>query len=153
VSSFGGHSVPDRALREWNDWTMKSGKIDHFCDELMRLALALGYCGNCVKHKARLGITTALRVASGLKTPVPDEYVEYINLLRQTGHQLEHIASFNRTVTKEKHHFRPKRAMIGNRPLRDSKRIGKGVATPTETPQPCVLVFKTSSNRAHENAL
>ena len=38
VSSFGGHSDRDLALWEWNDLTMKSGKIDHFCDELMRLA-------------------------------------------------------------------------------------------------------------------
>jgi len=42
VSSFGGHSDRDRALMEWNDLTMKSGKIDHFCDELMRLGLELG---------------------------------------------------------------------------------------------------------------
>jgi len=41
VSSFGGHSDQDGALREWNDLTIKSGKIDHFCDELMRLALEL----------------------------------------------------------------------------------------------------------------
>jgi len=52
VSSFGGHSDGDRALTEWNDLTMKSGKIDHFCDELMRLALELGYSCNFVKDKA-----------------------------------------------------------------------------------------------------
>ena len=32
VSSFGGHSDRDRALREWNELTMKPGKIAHFCD-------------------------------------------------------------------------------------------------------------------------
>ena len=90
--------------------TMKSGKIDHFCDELMRLALELGYRGNFVKDKARVGITTDLRNAWALKTPLPDQYVEYINLLRQTGHQLEDVASFNRTVTKGKHHSRPEKS-------------------------------------------
>jgi len=110
VSSFGGHSDRDRAVREWNDLTMKSGKINHFSDELMRLALELGYSGNFVKDKARVGITTDLRNAWALKTLLRDEYVEYINLLRQTGHKLEDVASFNRTVTKEKHHPRPEKS-------------------------------------------
>jgi len=71
VSSFREHSDRDRALRKWNDWTMKSGKINHFCDELMRLALELGYRGNFVKDKARVGITTDFRNAWALKTPLP----------------------------------------------------------------------------------
>jgi len=83
---------------------MKSGKIDHFCDELIRLALELGYSGNFVKDKARIGITTDFRNAWALKTPLPDDYVEYINLLHKTSHQLEDVASFNRTVTREKDH-------------------------------------------------
>jgi len=87
VSSFGGHSDRDLALREWNDLTMKSGKIDHFSDELMRLALELGYSGNFVKDKAWVGITTDFRNVWALKIPLPDEYVEYIHLLCQTGHQ------------------------------------------------------------------
>jgi len=86
VSSFGGHSDRDPALSEWNYLTMKFGKIDHFCDKLMRLALELGYSGNFVKDKVRVGITTDLRNTGALKTPLPNEYVEYINLLRQTGH-------------------------------------------------------------------
>ena len=89
---------------------MKSGKIDHLCDELMRLALELGYSGNFVKDKARVGITTELRNAWALKTPLPDEYVQYINLLCQTGDHLEAVASFNRTGTKEKHHSRPEQS-------------------------------------------
>jgi len=90
--------------------TMKSGKIDHFCHELMRLALELGYSGNFVKDKARVRITTDLRNAWALKTPLPDYYVQYINPLPQTGHQLEDVASFNRMVTKEKHHSRPEKS-------------------------------------------
>ena len=73
VSSFGVHSHQDRAHREWNDFTMKSGKIDHFCDELMRLASELGYSGNLVKDKARVGITIDLHNAWALKTRLPNE--------------------------------------------------------------------------------
>jgi len=128
LSSFDGHSDRDRALREWNDLTMKSGKIDDFYDELMRLALELGYSGNFVKEKARVGITPDLRNAWALKTPLPDEYIEYINLLRQTAHQLEDVASFNRTVTKEKHHSRPERSddrqSSAKRQLKDRKSSG-----------------------------
>jgi len=109
VSSLGGHTERDRTLREWNDLTMKSGKVDHFCDELMRVALELGYSANFVKDKARLGITTDLGNAWALKTLLPDEYVEYINLLRETGHQPEDVASFNHTVTNEKHDSRPEK--------------------------------------------
>jgi len=70
----------------------------------------LGYSGNFVKDKALVGITTDLHNTWALKIPLPDEYVEYINLLRQTGHQLEDIASFNRTVTREKHHSMPEKS-------------------------------------------
>jgi len=76
----------------------------------MRLALELGYSGNFVKDKARVGISTDLRNAWALKTPLPDQYVEYINLLRQTGHQLEDVAYFNPTVTREKHHSKPEKS-------------------------------------------
>jgi len=110
VSSFAGLSDQDSALREWNDLTIKSGKIDYFCDELMRLALELGYSGNFVKDKACVVITTDLHNAGGLKTPHRDEYVEYINLLHQTGHQVEDVASFNNTVTREKQHSKPEKS-------------------------------------------
>jgi len=73
----------------------------------MRLVLELGYSANFVKDKARVGITTDLRNPGALKTPLPDKYVEYVNLLRQTGHQLEDDASINQTVPREKHHSKP----------------------------------------------
>ena len=110
VSSFGGHSHWDCALSESNDFTIKSGKMDHFCDQLMRLALELGYSRNFVKDKARVGITTDLRNGWALKTPLPDECFEYINLRHQTGHRLEDVASFNHTVTSEKHHSKPEKS-------------------------------------------
>jgi len=128
VSNFGGHCDRDRALREWNDLTIKSGKIDHFCDELMRLALELGYSGNFVKEKACVGITTDLHNAWALKTPLPDEYVENINLLCQTGHQLKDVGSFNRTDTREKHHSKPEkgddRQLSAKRQRKDRKSSG-----------------------------
>jgi len=40
---------------------------------------------------------------------------------------LEDVASFNLTVTREKHHSTPKRPMIGNCALRESERIGKAL--------------------------
>jgi len=82
---------------------MKPGKIDHFCDQLMTLALWLGYSGNLVQEKASVDITTDLRNAWASKAPLPDEYLEYINLLPQTGHQLVDLASFNHPVIREKH--------------------------------------------------
>jgi len=45
-----------------------------------------------------------------LKSALPNEYAEYINLLRQTGHQLEDVASFNRTVTRKIHHPKPEKS-------------------------------------------
>jgi len=37
-----------------------------------------------------------------MKPPHPKEYVDYQNLLRNTGHQLEDVASFNRTIVRAK---------------------------------------------------
>jgi len=105
---------------------MKSSKIDHFCDKLMRLASELGYSGNFVKDKARVGITTDLPNAWALKAPLPDEYVRYINLLRQTGHQLEDVSSFNRTGSSEKHHSKTERSDNRQSPAQRHQKDRKG---------------------------
>jgi len=102
VSSLGGHSNRDRALREWNALSMQPGKSDLFIDELIRLANELKYGGDYVKDKARVGMTTDLRNAWAMKTPHTEDYFDYLNLLRNTGHQLEDVASFNRTVGRVK---------------------------------------------------
>ena len=47
-------------------------------------------------------MTTDLHNAWDVKTPHPEDYVDYLNLLRNTGHQLEDVASFNRTVVRAK---------------------------------------------------
>jgi len=81
---------------------MQPGKIDLFVDELIRLANELKYGGDYVKDKAHVGMTTDLRNAWGLKTPHLEDYDDYLNLLRNTGHQLEDVASFNRNVVRAK---------------------------------------------------
>jgi len=81
---------------------MQPGKIDLFVDELIRLANELKYDGDYVKDKARVGMTTDLHNAWAMKALQPEDSVEYLNLLRNTGHQLEDVASFNGTVVRAK---------------------------------------------------
>ena len=114
--------------------TLKSGKIDHFCDELMRLALELGYSRNFVKDKARVGITTDLRNTYALKTPLPEEYVKYVNLLRQTGDQLEDVASFNHPVTREKHHSKPEKSDDRQSSAKRQRKDRKGLVPRQQKP-------------------
>jgi len=102
VSSFGGHTDRDCALRDWNGLSMQPGKNDLFVDELIRLANELKYGGDYVKNKAQVRMATALCNAWAMKTTHPEDYVDYLNLLRNTGHQVEDVASFNRTVVRAK---------------------------------------------------
>ena len=100
--SFGGHSDWDRALNQWEVLKRKPYKVDPFCNELIRLASLLNSDGVHVKDKARISMTAELHRAWVLKTPHSESYIDYINLLRQMGHQLEDIVSFNQHVVKEK---------------------------------------------------
>jgi len=81
---------------------MQPGKLDLFVDEVIRLANKLKYGGDYVKDMARVGMTTDLCNAWAMKTPHPKDYVDYLNLLENTGHQLQDVASFNRTVGRAK---------------------------------------------------
>jgi len=104
---------------------MQPGKID-FVDELIWLANELKYGGDYVKDKARVGMTTDLRNAWAMKTPHPEDNVDYLNLLRNTRHQLEDVASFNRTVVRvKKTPLIMTRATIGIPPLRSRGRRQK----------------------------
>jgi len=82
---------------------MQPGKIDLFVDELIRLANELKYGADYVKDNDRVGMSTDLYNAWAMKTPHPEDYVDYLNLRRNTGHQLGDVGSFNRTVVRTKH--------------------------------------------------
>ena len=123
--SFGGHSDWDHALNQWEVLKMKPYKVDPFCDELLRLASVLNYDWVHVKDKARISMTAELRRAWALKTPHPESYIDYINLLRQTGHQLENVVSFNQHVVKEKSTSHQERDDYKRSKPRDKKKRDK----------------------------
>jgi hypothetical protein len=127
VASFGGHSDRDRALREWNGLVMQPGKVDQFIDELVRLANELNYSGDYVKDKARVGMTANLRNAWAMKTPLPDDYVQYLDLLRSTGHHLEDVSSFNHIVVQRKdtsHRERGEERSAAKKQRKEKKTVG-----------------------------
>ena len=76
--------------------------MDLFVDELIWLGKELKYGGDYVKDRAGVGMTTDLRNALAMKTTHPEDYFDYLNPLRHTGHQLADGASFNQTVVKAK---------------------------------------------------
>jgi len=80
---------------------MKDRKVDGFIDELIRLAAVLGYSGEFVKDRARMSMTDVLNAAWSMKTPHAVAYMDYVDLLRQTGHQLEDGSNFRPQVQKE----------------------------------------------------
>jgi len=80
---------------------MKDGKVDRFINELIRHAALLGYSGEFVKDRARMGMSDVLNAAWSIKTPHPGAYMDYLDLLRQTGHQLEEASNFRTQVQKE----------------------------------------------------
>jgi len=82
---------------------MNHGKVDRFMNELIRLAAVLGYSGEFVKYWARMGMSDVLNAAWSMKTPHPVAYIDYLDLLRQTGHQLEDASNFHTQVQKEPH--------------------------------------------------
>jgi len=82
---------------------MKDGKVDLFIDQPIRLAAVFGYSGECVKDRARMGMTEVLNTAWSMKTPNLVAYIEYPDLLRQTGDQLEDASNFRIQVQEEPH--------------------------------------------------
>jgi len=82
---------------------MNDGKVDRFIDELIHLAAVLGHSGECVNDRARMGMTHVLNAAWSMKAPNPVAYMDYPDLLRQTGHQLEDASNFRTQVQKEPH--------------------------------------------------
>jgi len=80
---------------------MKNGKVDRFIDELIRLAAVLGYSAEFVKDRAHMSMTDVLNAAWSMKTPHPVAYMDYLDLLRQTGDQLEDASNFRTQVQKQ----------------------------------------------------
>ena len=133
--SFGGHSDRDRALNQWEVLKMKPYNFDPFCDELIRLANVLNYDGVHVKDKARISMTAELCRAWASKTPHPQSYIDYINLLRQMGHQLEDVVSFNQHVVKEKSISHKERGDNKRSKRRDKKQRDKAQGPHNLKPQ------------------
>ena len=88
---------------------MQPGKIDHFINEMVRLANVLGYSGEFVKDKARVGMTVGLHYVWAHVDP-PQAYMEFPDHLCQTGHQLEDVSSFNQIVMKDRPTFNKERS-------------------------------------------
>jgi len=90
-----------------------------------------------VKGKARVWMTTDLRNAWAMKAPHPEDYVDYLNLRQNTGHQLEDVASFNRTVFRAKdccHHNKSDyRPTSTKKERKERKGSGPGNPKPTNT--------------------
>ena len=85
---------------------MKDGKVDRFIDEPIGLAAVLGYSGEFVKDRARMGMTEVLNSAWSMKTLHPVAYMDYLDLLRQSGHQVEDASNFCTQEQKEPHSSR-----------------------------------------------
>ena len=133
--NFGGHSDRDRALNQWEVFKMKPYKVDPFCDELIRLASVLNYYEVHVKDKARISMTAELCRAWALKTPHSESYIDYINLLRQTGHLLEDVVSFNQHLVKEKSTSQQERGDDKRSKPRDKKKRDKAQGPRNPKPQ------------------
>jgi len=83
---------------------MKHTLIDSFCNELIPLLAVLDYTDEIhVKDMAPIGMTLELRNTWAMKTLPPANYMDYLDLLRQTGHQLKDVESFNQMATDDNH--------------------------------------------------
>ena len=114
---------------------MKPYKIDPFCDELIRLVSVLNYDGVHGKDEAQISRTAELHRAWALKTPHPESYIDYINLLRQTRHQLEDVVSFKQHVVKEKSTSHHERGGDKRSKPRDKKKRDKAHGSRNPKPQ------------------
>ena len=56
-----------------------------------------------MKDRTKIGMRVELGNAWAMKTPHPENYMNYLAALRQTAHQREDVGSFNRIVTGDNH--------------------------------------------------
>jgi len=132
---------------------MQAGKFDVSVDELILLANELKYGRDYVKDKAHVGMTSDLYNARAMKTPHPEDSVDYLNLLQNTGYQLEDVASFNHMIlraTCSSHHDpSDDRHTSTKKERKERKRFG---LSQSQTYQPSSTVFPTARIKACKSA-
>jgi hypothetical protein len=149
--SFGGWSDRNQSLREWGALMMKPGKTDRYIDDLIRLAARLGYDGDFVKDKARVGMTRELNAAWSLKTPHPTPYIEYLNLLRLTGHQLEDAANFEKSRDHPHHEKRQDKHVPEKRQRKEKKATGPRQPRPNNQASGSSRPPESEHSKMHRN--
>ena len=116
---------------------MRPGQVDKYLDKTIDLMTKLGYTdGRAVKDKVRIGITPELRNVWATKTPHPDDINLYIDILRQTGHDLEDTHRFSKTVGKDKtssHDKGEERSSSSKRNKRKERGSGKQTSRPANS--------------------
>ena len=135
---------------------MKDGKVDRFIDELIRLAAVLGYSGEFVKDRARLGMTDVLNAGWSMKTPHPVAYMDYLDLWRQTGHQLEDASNFRTQVQKEPHSSKStknddRHTSERKRQRKEKKATGPRQQKPRNRAQELTKPAETEHTKMHRN--
>jgi len=73
---------------------MKDAKVDHSIDEHVCLGAVLVYSREFDKDWIRMRIPNILNTFWSMKTSPPVAYMDYLELLHQTGHQLEDASNF-----------------------------------------------------------
>jgi len=101
--SPGGHLDRNCALKEWSQLHMKAGRVNCFINQLICLAAVLRYSGKFVKDRAHMGMRDELNAAWSIETPYPVTYINYLDLLHQTGHQLQDASNFCTQVQQDTH--------------------------------------------------
>jgi len=135
---------------------MKDGKLNRFIDELIPLAAVLGYSGELVKDRARMGMPDVHNATWSMKIPHPVAYMDFLDLLRQTGHQLEDASNFRTQVHKEPHSSkRPKSddrhtsERMGQR--KEKKATGLGQQKPRNQAQGFTKPAESDHTKMHWN--
>jgi len=115
---------------------MNDIKVDRFIDEPIRLAAVLRFSREFVKDRAHMGMTDVLNAAWSMKTPNPVAYMDYLDLLRQTGHQLEDSSNFGTQVQLEPNSSKRVKSDDRNTSERKGQRKEKKATGPRQQ-KPC----------------
>jgi len=136
---------------------MLPGKINLFVDELIPVANELKYRGDYVKDEAHFGMSTEINNAWAMKTPHPEDSIDYLNLLRNIGHQLEDVACFNCTVGRTKDSSHRDKGANRHAPTKKEKneRNGSGPHNPkhTNAAPPSLRPPDSEHAKAHKDIL